>query len=120
MSKFKLSVLIALVSVASIANAQNGKRSKPVNGGVVEADSFYCNSVALAIVDDTRRGDIVAVYKSIKDQHTLIEVRNISEGEGTFLDYYNFYFPDLNSNCDLQDLLSTNGSDVICKFKLIN
>ena len=116
-SKFKLSLLIVLVCLTNHVNAQ---RSKPLNGGVVEADSFYCNGKALANVDDKKRGEIVAVYKSIKDQHTLIEVRYISEGEGTFLDYYNFYFPDLNSNCDLQDLLSTNGSDVICKFKLIN
>jgi len=118
--KFKLTLLIVLVGIATNVNAQNAKRSKPLNVGVVEADSFYCNGVALANVDGKKRGEIVAVYKSIKDQHTLIEVRYISEGQGTSLNYYNFYFPDLNSNCDLQDLLSTNGSDVICKFKLIN
>lgn len=118
--KIKCSLVLALFVMFIQLNAQNTKSSKPINGGVVAKDSFYCNGLALANVDLVKKGEIVAVYKSIKEHHTLVEVRYVSDGEGQSYDYYNFYFPDLNLNCDLQDLLTTDGSDVICKYKLIN
>lgn len=121
--KMRSILLAMLLNLSLFCFAQIPNKQQPVKiNSKVLADSFYCNGKVLAQVNSKQRGEIIAVYGGIGDNHTLIEVRLQSYGEGKGkVFYYNYYFPDLNLNCD--DIKMQNEAQVhetICKYTLLN
>lgn len=115
-------ILLLFLSIHSVFS-QSSISPKPIKiNSAITSDSFFCNGNHLAIVDSKQRGEIIAVYGTLENNHTLIEVRlqSYGEGKGKVL-YYNYYFPDLNMNCDeIQLQNESQVHETICKYKLIN